>query len=285
VVNKVDTELAANALIGARSSANGWFRANCPYCADETGKQDRRMSLGLKPSIAFFQCFKCGVRGRLPDEAPWPAVEEAQPAATVIKKPKHFEPVWTDEAWTSLFLSAPRDYLVGRGLTRETCEQARVGFALEGFYAQRVIVPVLDLDERTWLGFVARDWTNRDELRYRYPKGMQRGKFLYNQVALYVETDEPVMIVEGVFDALPYWPNVVACLGKPGEVHQQLMTEARRPVAVCLDGDAWEEGWALSERLRLDISHTGYVQLPPCTDPGSVDHVWLREEAKRCIRS
>jgi hypothetical protein len=115
---------------------------------------------------------------------------------------------------------------------------------------------------------------------------MQRAKFLYNQAALYVETDAPVLIVEGVFDALPYWPHAVACLGKPGEVHRWLMTEAKRPIAVVLDGDAWEEGWGLSEWLRTEVNvPVGFVRLPPCTDPGSVDPAWLREEAKQCTRS
>lgn len=284
-MDKVDTELAANALLSARASAGGWFRANCPYCVNETGKPDRRQSLGLKPAISFFMCFKCGARGRLPDEAPWPVQQaHTDEAPKVIKRPPHFEPIWTDDAWSSLFLEAPRQYLTSRGVTRETCEQARIGIALEGTFAMRVIVPVFDLDGCTWLGFSARDWTNKQELRYRYPRGMQRAKFLFNQAALYVETDEPIMIVEGVFDALPYWPNAVACLGKPGDLHRQFMAEARRPIAVCLDGDAWEEGWALSEWLRLEVSQVGYVQLPPCTDPGSVDHAWLREEVKRCIQ-
>ncbi len=198
-MTKVDTELAANALIGARPSAGGWFRANCPYCVDETGKVDRRQSLGLKPSIAFFMCFKCGARGRLPDEAPWPVTTvPVDEAPKVIKKPPGFEPIWTDDAWTSIFLSEPRDYLMSRGVTRETCEQARIGISLEGTFAMRVIVPVFDLDGRTWLGFSARDWTNKAELRYRYPRGMQRAKFLFNQSALYVETDEPVKLMSAV---------------------------------------------------------------------------------------
>jgi hypothetical protein len=285
-----DGQKAAAALAEARKGHNGWFRANCPFCVDLTGKADKRQSLGIKPSIEFFQCFKCGTRGRLPEQEDLfqPVVEEIKtPVAEDIKIIREaFEPLWTDDSWNSIFLETPVGYLKGRGVSREIVRDAQIGAALSGWFAGRVVVPVLDLDERTWLGFSARDWTDKQKLRYRYPRGMERAKFLYNQVALYRESDHPVMIVEGVFDALPYWPDAVACLGKPGELHTRLLCEedVKRPIAVCLDGDAWEEGWALSEVLKLYGRQAGYVRLPPCMDPNTVDKVWLKEEVKRCIR-
>jgi len=271
--------------MGARRSASGWWRANCPYCLSASGKPDRRQSLGIKPKISFFMCFKCGAKGRLPDALSRSMLEKGpdESPPPIKGPPDGYEPIWTDDVWTSLYLETPRAYLERRGVSRAIAKSSRIGIAVDGRYASRVIVPCLDLDGSTWLGFSARDWTDKQELRYRYPRGMQRAKFLYNQVALYTETDAPVIIVEGVFDALPYWPNAVACLGKPGELHERLMAEASRPIAVCLDGDSWEEGFILSEKLKLEGRQAGYVQLPPCTDPNTVDRAWLMEEAKKCI--
>jgi len=282
----IDSQPASEALFTARKSGQGWFRADCPYCLDATGKADRRQSLGIKPSIAFFMCFKCGVRGRLKDVTPTEPArkQEDEDAPPRIPPPPFYEPLGADDAWGSIFLSDPRRYLVDRGVTQLTVAQARIGAVLEGPYSGRIIVPVLDVDEETWLGYSARDWTGQAQLRYKYPKGMRRGHVLYNQAALYRETDDPVVLVEGVFDALPYWPDAVACLGKPGDVHRYIMYEARRPIAVCLDGDAHEEGWCLSRQLRLHGVRSGSVRLPPCSDPNSVEPRWLREEARRCIQ-
>ena len=285
---RVDPEPAETALANARRSHGGWWRANCPYCLFDTGKPDKRQSLGIKPAIAFFMCFKCGVRGRLRDVPDDVLVMEARHAKQqgdpqpIKGPPPGYEPIWDREAWTSVFLQDPRDYLTSRGVTRTTAHAAKVGVVMEGRLAQRIVVPVLDVDQRTWLGFSARDWTNRQDPRYRYPKGMARGVLLYNWSAIYVETDVPLVFVEGVFDALPYWPHCAASLGKPGDYHRRLLLDARRPIAVCLDGDAWEEGWALAQYLQLHDKSAGAVRLPPATDPNTVDHDWLREEAKRC---
>ena len=281
----VDPGPAADALLEARPTGNGWFRVNCPYCLDQTGKSDRRQSLGIKPEINFFSCFKCGVRGRLPDDddrivdfrTPLPEGVELPPL------PEDYEPLW-DDAWTSITFEEPVAYVKRRGITREIAEAAKIGACASGKYAGRVVVPCLDLDGETWLGFSARDWTDKAELKYTYPFGMPRQLFMYNQVELYRETNEPVMIVEGVFDALPYWPGVVACLGKPVDNHFKLMLEASRPIAVCLDGDAWEEAWSLSEQLRLYGKTAGYVQLPPRKDPNTVSKGWLVEEARKCVK-
>ncbi len=282
----VDGEPAGLALLEARRSGDGWYRANCPYCLERTGKADRRQSLGIKPAISFFTCFKCGVRGRLPDDTGFVAPESKDSKDEVkIEAPPGFEAMHDDDAWSSLFLGDARSYLIKRGITRTIVGQAGIGAVVFGKLAGRIVVPCFDLDNMTWLGYSARDWTGKQEPKYKYPIGMRRALFLYNQLALYRETEEPVLIVEGVFDALPYWPDVVACLGKPGEIHKQLMEDpaVTRPIAVCLDGDSHEEAWALSERLRFSGKRSGYVQLPPCTDPNTVDREWLREEARRCL--
>lgn len=287
---KVDPELAETALHTAKRAMSGWWRTNCPYCALETGKPDKRQSLGIKPAIAFFMCFKCGARGRLrdvPDDVLALEARQAKQDGTPIPikgPPDGYEPLWSEEAWTSIFLETPRSYLASRGVTREIAEAARIGICASGFLNARIVVPVLDVDEKTWLGYSARDWTNKADPRYRYPRGMARGVLLYNWAALYVETDEPLIFVEGVFDALPYWPDASAGLGKPGDYHRRLLLDAKRPIAVCLDGDAHEEGWALSEYLKLYGKAAGAVRLPPGSDPNNVEHQWLREEARRCIQ-
>lgn len=282
---RVDSEPAEAALAGARKSGGGWWRANCPYCLEQTGKPDKRQSLGIKPAIAFFSCFKCGVRGRLQnvaDDVLLLARQEDPEAPKPIKGPpdgyEELAPLWD-----SIFLQAPKRYLEGRGISLETVAAARIGCSVQGKLDGRIIVPVLDIDGRTWLGYSARDWTGRQDPRYMYPRGMARGVLLYNWSALYVETDEPLILVEGVFDALPYWPDAAASLGKPGDYHRRLLADAARPVAVCLDGDAHEEGWALAQYLQLQGARAGNVILPPGEDPNTVDVSWLREEARRCV--
>ncbi len=245
----------------------------------------------LEGNILTGNCFKCEAKGYL-DELPADIYfdkvtkpEEAEDGPPEIDPPWGWAQIWRGDGYTALSLQGARDYLHGRGLSEDIWKGANIGVAAGGYYDGRIVVPIPTADG-VWRGWVARDWTGYAERNYLYPKGMRRGEILFNSAALLRETSEPVMIVEGVLDALPYWPNAVACLGKPALAngkHLQLMLEAKRPIAVCLDGDAWREGWALGERLKFEGKQSGSVRLPAGSDPNDIDRSWLINKARECV--
>jgi DNA primase len=106
---------------------------------------------------------------------------------------------------------------------------------------------------------------------------------MFNHATLLKETDTPAIIVEGVFDAIAFWPDAVAVLGKPTPAQVYALASARRPIAVVLDGDAWEEGEMLALKLRFEGQRAGSVHLPPRVDPDEVDRDWLRAEARSSL--
>jgi DNA primase len=170
-----------------------------------------------------------------------------------------------------------------RGLGEDIWEKAQIGVCLEGQQAGRIVVPVLAPDG-LWVGWVARIWTKKGHLPYVYPRGMQRGSVLYNQAALLVKTEKPVLVVEGVFDSLAYWPDSVAVLGKPSGPQVDALVASKRPVAVVLDGDAHDEGTALAGILQIEGQRAGDVWLPPGKDPDEIDKDVLWEAAYRCLQ-
>jgi DNA primase len=114
---------------------------------------------------------------------------------------------------------------------------------------------------------------------------MERGTSLFNHTALLQETDVPLIVVEGVFDAIPHLPHAAALLGKPTDDQIALLATTQRPVAFALDGDAWEEGWAWAEHLRFKGVHAGSVKLPPGKDPNDISPTWLARKAKESIKA
>jgi hypothetical protein len=192
-------------------------------------------------------------------------------------------PLWTDAGWTAESLQPARDFLLRRGILRSHMTEANIHAAVSGRYAGRVIVPHEDA-RGDWWGFTARLWTNPqpDDFGFTppkvlYPPGMDRAR-LYNEHVLDDASDVPVMLVEGCLDAAWYLPLCVAALGKPTADHFDTLCRARRPVVICLDGDAWEEGRALMYRLRLRGVRAGFVRLPAGEDPNSVNPTTLREK-------
>ncbi len=277
----------------ACQGGTGTFRRGiCLACDLRTGKPDRRGSFSFNTSNGFYQCFKCGLVGRVDgyDEDDFEADEEAE--RPVMKPPEGFYELCRGDGRTAMALDPAREYLRSRGLTDEALwKEAHLGACIEGWFRSRVVVPVLSPDD-VWLGFVARAWTKKAEIPYLYPKGMARRDILYNHKALLAgdaahrlgaDEQSPVFVVEGVMDALALWPDAVAVLGKPTDPQIFALAESPRPIAVCLDGDAWREGEALALRLRLEGQRAGSIRLPPTKDPDEMEIEWLREEARNVL--
>jgi DNA primase len=192
-----------------------------------------------------------------------------EPEEVKIVPPEGFMYLAEEPACSALSTEQARKYLWKRGIRKDIVRDAELGITFEGKQKGRVIVPIKD-PGGLWLGWVGRIYHSRPVmLKYVYPTGMKRDMF-FNQKALYAETDEPLYVMEGVFDALPHFPHAIACLGKPAKKQVEILLATERPVVVALDGDAWQEGEALAMRLKLEGKRAGFIKFPPLTDPGDV---------------
>jgi DNA primase len=276
--------LVRAAMDDARPSGAGWVRCYCPICPLRLGKVDRKRSLGIKPESNCYHCFRCSAHGWLGDvpEGIRRMAPQVDPAkqAEARRPPEGFAELSRNADAVSL--APARAYLRGRGIREELWAEAGIGACATGRMAGRVVVPIRGLDG-DWVGWVSRTWTKKAPRPYLYPEGMPRGVVLYNHDALLVETDEPVLVVEGVFDVLALWPSAVALLGKASAWQVQALAACPRPVAVVMDGDAHDEGFALAARLRLEGQRAGSVTLPPRADPDEVPLPRLRELARRSL--
>jgi DNA primase len=213
-------------------------------------------------------------------EGDW-ADDPREDAPAPPARPAHFWPLFDGAAAHSECFADARDYVLGRGLELRTVKAAGVGACTRGDWAGRIIVPITS-PEGGWLWHVGRAWSPAAVRPYMYPRGARKG-LLYNASALARESDEPVLVVEGVFDALAHWPDAVAVLGKPTEEHIEALAAARRPVCVVLDGDAWREGEALAMRLQLEGQRAGHVKLGPRQDPDEVSRAEMRARARKSL--
>jgi hypothetical protein len=271
-------DLVARAVAGRVPNAKGWIRANCPFCEWRKGSEDKQQSFGVHVTRLWYSCFRCEAKGRLPydldewaefaDQYEEPDSEE-QP---FLDPPESFVPLAEEPAVSSMTYRRALLYLMRkRQLPLWLIKKVGIGACLEGEFRYRVVVPITD-DAGSWLWYVGRTWFGKS---YKYPQGDRHG-VMFNRAALDEETDVPVLITEGVFDALPYYPYAVACLGKPQDAQLAALAGARRPIVLALDGDAHEEAWAVAMRLRLrGLAHgeIGYAHLPPCRDPADMPDV------------
>jgi hypothetical protein len=263
------------------------------------GTADGKRSLGVYFVSGYYRCHRCGAVGRA--ALGGRAVDEPDIAVPTVElgPPDGYTPLWREPGLSAETLMHARLYLDRRGVHAQTVAEAKIGACFDGPCAGRIVVPVFSQDGSAWLGWSARKWDvprvaddmfagaqdsvrrfgrRRSPPKYLTAEGMDRESELFNGAALLVETDVPALAVEGVFDALPYWPDVVAFLGKPSEGQIEKLSRSRRPVVVAMDGDAWIEGEMLCLRLRMDGALAGWLRLAPKTDPGCSDPevLWRR---------
>lgn len=265
------------ALDGTRPSGSDWRRCNCPFCPDAVGVYDRRQSLSVNESVGIAKCFRCETVAR----APWydrdAARTRGEHTAPRVQLPAGAVPVWSAHApaWA-------RTYLARRGLDPAVAVDASL-FAVD-FRGRRVVVPV-SAPSGELVGWVARLVEGYGN-KYEAAAGPWASATVYNQVALTEQTDRPVYVVEGVFDALALWPDAVALFGKVLKGTQlHILRTARRPVVVCLDGDARTASWAVTMQLRLAGVPAECLPLPAKRDPGDLPRGWVADRAKLLHRA
>lgn len=278
-------------LADAHCSAAGWWRINCPFCeqARPGHGPDRGFNMSVSATTGWYKCWRCPTTGRIEDKTILNAEDrtrrlqrlKAEVTAKVWTPPEGFIPLWGDGAQSRLATQAIA-YMAGRGVSPRALAESGTGFVpliQGGKWAGRVIVPLWW--KGVWAGWVGRDFTARNARRYLYPPGMAR--YLWNAGALEeTGTADPLIVVEGVFDALPHWPNAVACLGKPTSDQLHYLTRSRRDVVVALDRDAYDLGWGLVQQLRLSGLYAVALRMPPnVKDPGELERDQLLDLSYR----
>lgn len=285
-------DMILEVLSDAAYASGDWARANCPFCLDVTGKEDKKKSFGVHRDGGYhcFRCYTSGHLGAVPEWANFSSrkiIEDDEPEGMdFLHEAGGFIPLWRDPGRTALTLETARSYLCSRAIGPDVWEEAHVGAVIQGKYRGRIIVPIFNVVGDDWVGFASRVWVPKAPLAHLYPPKMSR-KLFYEQHLVEEESDELVIIVEGVLDALPYFGHAVACLGKPTHWHQQEFKKMRRPFVFCLDGDAHLEAKMLAVRLRYFGCRCASVKLPPGCDPNglAVEHGpnWLLDRAEAAL--
>ena len=99
-------------------------------------------------------------------------------------------------------------YLKERGISKADIVKYNIGYCEDGLYAGRVIIP--SYDESGDLNyFVARSFYDDEKMKYKNPPVSRDVIVFENQI----NWNEPITLVEGVFDSFSVKRNVIPLLG------------------------------------------------------------------------
>ena len=135
----------------------------------------------------------------------------------------------------SLSATPALNYLKKRGILDKDTLYWKIGYCMEGRYANRIIVPSFD-DNGDLNYFVARSFSSNPRKYLNPPVSKD---VIFNE--LYLEWDTDLVVTEGVFDAIIAGPNAVPLLGSTLRPNSKLfmkIVQNDTPVFLALDPDA-----------------------------------------------
>ena len=101
----------------------------------------------------------------------------------------------------------PLEYLQSRGLTKKDILYWKIGYCNEGQYSGRVIIPSFN-NKGDCNYYVSRSYVGH---KRKYLNPPVDKDVVFNE--LYIDWDEPIILVEGVFDAIVVGQNAIPILG------------------------------------------------------------------------
>lgn len=130
-------------------------------------------------------------------------------------------------------------FLKKRGITSSQVKKYNIGFCLEGEYSDRIIIPSYDADGNLNY-FMARAFEEDISRKYKNPAVQNK-----NIIGLeyFINWEAPIVLVEGIFDALTIQRNVIPLFGKTlsEALMKRLVRSDTEKVYVALDKDAQRE--------------------------------------------
>jgi DNA primase len=143
------------------------------------------------------------------------------------------------------------EYLQSRGIGPKEILRWKIGYCPEGRYGGRIIIPSFN-NKGNINYFIARSYVGH---KWRYLNPPAERDIIFNE--LYVDWDEPVTLVEGVFDAISAGENAVPVLGSTLRDKAKLFQAIAlndTPVYLAFDADAEKKtGQIIKNMLYYDI--------------------------------
>ena len=178
-----------------------------------------------------------------------------EPGKQDIKLPDEFKSL--SEPHTSIIKDHAMLFLKKRGITEQDIIRYNLGYCTEGQYQNRIIIPSYDENGRLNY-FVGRDFYS-STLKYKNPP-IPKDVIGFD---LYVNWSLPIILVEGVFDAMSVKSNSIPLFGKTilPRLYQKIVEKKVKDIFIVLDSDAFDDAIQITEKFVNEGINVNFVKL------------------------
>lgn len=272
-----------NVLGKSHKRARENYAFNCPKCNHHKPKLEVNLHTdenGQNP----FECWVCGFKGRtiksllkqlqVPAEQAYEILkyvrkgdEVGYAPTSTVELPKEFQSLY-EATTTSIIANKVRSYLYKRGFTDRDFLKYNIGYCTSGQYTGRIIIP--SYGENNQLNFfVARTFEDAYH-KYRNPECSKDIIGFENLI----NWSQPVILVEGVFDAIAVKRNAVPILGKSlsKALIKKIVSSTVEDIYIALDRDALKKALQYVEQF-LNMGKKVYLVDMQDKDPSEMGFV------------
>ncbi|MDA7492356.1 toprim domain-containing protein [bacterium] len=246
---------------------------HCPFCNHRKPKLEINMATNEKGQNPW-ECWVCQTRGRtiysLLKQLKTPKdtaneilkyvprgsqIEYKQ--LSIVELPKEYQPLYSAST-TSVVANLVKKYLYERGLSDNDFIKYGIGYCNTGEYGGRVIIPSYSTSG-TLNFFVARSFDG-NYFTYKNPEVSKDIIFFENLI----NWNAPIILCEGVFDAISIRRNAIPVLGKSlsPSLWKKLLTGTLTDVYIALDTDAQTQALEIAEKLLAAGFKVFLIELP-----------------------
>jgi len=274
MINNALLQTVSSVLGKGKETSNNNYAYNCPFCNHRKPKLEVNMVPNSKGEN-FWHCWTCNAKGKTllglfkKLKAPSDKITELKSMLNFTEKrseneeklvhdvslPKEYKPL-TNLSRTDIVAKHALMYLKKRGITKSDIFKYNIGYCEEGKYANRVIVPSYDKDGRINY-FIARAIDPDSTKKYDAPK-CNKNELI--GLEYFINWNVPIILCEGIFDAIAIKRNAIPLLGKtiPKALMMKLIEPSVKTVYVSLDRDALKDALKYAEEL-LNLGKDVYL--------------------------
>ena len=266
VLKSTDKNIVVSTLSNALGSYSN-LRGNelafyCPFC------NHHKQKLQVNTETQKWHCWTCNSGGKKLTSL-LKRLDVDRKTISIIREiygDSHYNPQNEDEG-TKVYIQLPKEfislneepkgfnpeykhaihYLNERGITQNEIIKYNIGYCKDGLYSRRVIVPSYNYDGQLNY-FVSRSYYPEEKMKYKNPPISKNVICLESQI----NWNEPIILCEGVFDAITIKRNAIPLLGKfPSKLLvEKIFMSGVSDIIISLDNDAINEALKAAEYFR-----------------------------------
>ena len=269
--------LLHNVIGRSKPSTKGNHAFHCPFCKHHKPK------LEVDPKAGVWHCWTCNEKGRTPTSL----LRKVHASPDIIREMKSYFPDGKNsfdeksyakvelpkeyKALSTILTTLPyrqaKSYVLRRGMTEQDIIKYNVGFCETGKYANSIIIPSYD-SNGVINYFISRSFEKDPGRKYNAPS-CNKNEII--GLEYYINWKVPVILCEGIFDAIALKRNAIPLFGKtiPKALMLKLVQTDVKTVYLALDNDALKESIEYAQKL-LNLGKDVYLIELQGKDPSDI---------------